>query len=100
MLIDTHAHFYLKEFKDDLDDCVQRCKENGIQQVLMPNVDVESIECMHLLEDGNSKFFKSMMGIHPCYVKKEFQKIERRFGGKSGLRTADAFCRKLPGNCQ
>ena len=73
MLIDTHAHFYLKEFKDDLDDCVQRCKENGIQQVLMPNVDVGSIKWMHLLEDGNSDFFKSMMGVHPCYVKEGFQ---------------------------
>tara|TARA_B100000674_G_scaffold269854_1_gene222884 strand:+ start:507 stop:1274 length:768 start_codon:yes stop_codon:yes gene_type:complete len=73
MLIDTHAHFYLKEFKGDLADCVQRCRENGIQQVLMPNVDVESIEWMHLLEDGNSDFFKSMMGVHPCYVKEDFQ---------------------------
>ena len=73
MLIDTHAHFYLKEFKDDLDECVQRCKENAIQQVLMPNVDVDSIERMHLLEDGSSVFFKSMMGVHPCYVKKDFQ---------------------------
>ena len=73
MLIDTHAHFYLKEFEDDLKDCVQRCKDNGIQQVLMPNVDVESIERMHLLEDGDSDFFKSMMGIHPCYVKKGYQ---------------------------
>lgn len=73
MLIDTHAHFYLKEFDDDLKDCIQRCKENGVQQVLMPNVDVESIERMHLLEDGDSDFFKSMMGMHPCYVKKGYQ---------------------------
>ena len=73
MLIDTHAHFYLKEFEDDLKDCVQRSKDNGVQQVLMPNVDVESIERMHLLEDGYPDFFKSMMGIHPCYVKKGYQ---------------------------
>ncbi|MAS52037.1 MAG: hydrolase TatD [Flavobacteriales bacterium] len=73
MLIDTHAHFYLKEFEDDLKDCVQRSKDNGVQQVLMPNVDVESIERMHLLEDEYSDFFKSMMGIHPCYVKKGYQ---------------------------
>ena len=74
MLIDTHAHFYLKEFEDDLKDCIQRCKDNGVQQVLMPNVNVESIERMHLLEDENPEFFKSMMGVHPCYVKEDYQK--------------------------
>ena len=74
MLIDTHAHFYLKEFGDDLKDCIQRCKDNGVIQVLMPNVDLESIDCMHTLEDRNSTFLKSMMGVHPCYVKKGYQK--------------------------
>ena len=74
MLIDTHSHFYSKEFNDDLNDCIKRCKDNGVQQVLMPNVDVESIERMHLLEDANADFFKSMMGVHPCYVKEDYQK--------------------------
>ena len=75
MLIDTHSHFYSKEFNDDLNDCIKRCKDNGVQQVLMPNVDVESIERMHLLEDANADFFKSMMGVHPCYVKEDYQKL-------------------------
>ena len=74
MLIDTHAHFYLKEFEGDLKDCIQRCKDNGVQQVLMPNVNIESIKRMHLLEDENPEFFKSMIGVHPCYVKEDYQK--------------------------
>ena len=73
MLIDTHSHFNSKEFNEDLNDCIQRCKDNGVEQVLMPNVDVESIERMHLLEDENKDFFKSMMGVHPCYVKEGYQ---------------------------
>ena len=73
MLIDTHSHFYSKEFDDDLNECIQRCKDNGIQQVLMPNVDVDSIKSLHLLENKDSGFFKSMMGVHPCYVKEGYQ---------------------------
>lgn len=73
MLIDTHSHFYSKEFDDDLNECIQRCKDNGIQQVLMPNVDIDSIKSLHLLENTDTNFFKSMMGVHPCYVKKGYQ---------------------------
>ncbi len=73
MLIDTHSHFYSKEFDDDLNECIQRCKNNGIQQVLMPNVDVDSIKSLHLLEDTDTNFFKSMMGVHPCYIKDGYQ---------------------------
>ena len=73
MLIDTHSHFYSKEFDDDLNECIQRCKDNGIQQVLMPNVDVDSIKSLHLLENTDTNFFKSMMGVHPCYVKEGYQ---------------------------
>ena len=73
MLIDTHSHFYSKEFNEDFDACIQRSKDNGIQQILMPNIAVESIESMHLMEARNSDFFKSMMGTHPCYVKEGYQ---------------------------
>jgi len=73
MLIDTHSHFYSKEFNDDLNECIKRCKDNGIQQVLMPNVDVDSIKKLHLLENTDTNFFKSMMGVHPCYVKEGYQ---------------------------
>ena len=78
MLIDTHSHFYSKEFNDDLNECIKRCKDNGIQQVLMPNVDVDSIKRLNLLENTDSNFFKSMMGVHPCYVKEGYQnELER-----------------------
>ena len=30
--IDTHAHYYALEFKDDLLEGIQRCKENNISK--------------------------------------------------------------------
>lgn len=72
MLIDTHAHFYAKEFKDDIQEAIQNAKSNGVDQILMPNIDTDSIELMQNLEDSDPLFFKSMMGIHPCYVGEEY----------------------------
>ena len=74
MLIDTHSHFYSSQFEEDLTEVIQRSKDNGVQQVLMPNVDLDSIDRMHQLEDDNTGYFKSMMGIHPCYVKDDYKK--------------------------
>ena len=32
-MIDTHCHFFDEEFKNDLEDCINRCKENGIEKM-------------------------------------------------------------------
>ncbi|RMD49259.1 MAG: hydrolase TatD, partial [Ignavibacteria bacterium] len=30
MFIDTHAHLFLDNFKEDLDEVIQRAKSNGV----------------------------------------------------------------------
>ena len=35
MIIDTHCHFFDEEFKDDLEDCINRCKGNGIEKIIL-----------------------------------------------------------------
>lgn len=72
-LIDTHAHLYRKDFIEDFDEIVARAKANKIQKVLLPNIDEESINRMHWLVDNDSEFFVPMMGIHPCYVKENWE---------------------------
>ena len=42
-LIDTHAHIYLSEFEDDIDEVIDRSKEAGIEKIFMPNIDNNSI---------------------------------------------------------
>jgi len=73
LLIDTHAHLYAKDFLEDFDEVVKRAKSNGIEKILLPNIDEESIERMHLLASEYPGFFIAMMGIHPCYVKENWQ---------------------------
>lgn len=73
MLIDTHAHFYSEQFDEDLAFAIERAKDHGVSKVIMPNIDIPSIDIMHQLEDNHPDFFVSMMGIHPCYVKADYQ---------------------------
>ncbi|GEK13642.1 TatD family hydrolase [Aliivibrio fischeri] len=67
-MIDTHAHIYAKEFDEDRDAVVQRALEQGISKILLPNIDLESIEPMLKTEAAYPEVCHSMMGLHPCYV--------------------------------
>lgn len=72
--IDTHAHLYAEEFKADRADMLARCEEQGIKKIYMPNVDHASIDGMMEIEHLDSKKYVSTIGLHPCYVKKDFQR--------------------------
>ncbi|MCG7513018.1 TatD family hydrolase [Vibrio sp. MMH1-50] len=67
-MIDTHAHIYASEFDNDRDEVVKRALEQGIDKILLPNIDLESIEPMLKTEAAYPETCRSMMGLHPCYV--------------------------------
>jgi TatD DNase family protein len=71
--IDTHAHIYAEEFASDTADMLARAAEQGIGKIFMPNIDHTSIDGMLELEAKNASCV-AMMGLHPCYVKKDFEK--------------------------
>ena len=73
-MIDSHAHIYLPEFKEDLQDVIDASLESGVEKILMPNIDHTSIEDMLGVEDSFTDMCFSMMGLHPCSVKKDFEK--------------------------
>ncbi|MFM8913460.1 MAG: TatD family hydrolase, partial [Flammeovirgaceae bacterium] len=72
--IDTHAHVYLEEFKIDRAEMLSRAAQADIQRIYMPNIDHTSIDHMMELEGKSGGVCVSMMGLHPCYVKKGFEK--------------------------
>jgi TatD DNase family protein len=74
MYIDTHAHLYSEEFHKDLPDVLARCEAQNIGKIYMPNVDHTSIDGMMALEDKDPTRYIATMGLHPCYVKKDFEK--------------------------
>ncbi|WP_112480126.1 TatD family hydrolase [Vibrio variabilis] len=67
-MIDTHAHIYATEFDQDRDEVVQRALDAGIEHILLPNIDLDSIEPMLATEAAYPQVCRSMMGLHPCYV--------------------------------
>ena len=73
-MIDTHAHIYLAEFKEDRLAMLDRCRAQGLSKVLMPNIDSTSIDDLLQLESEAPDLCVAMMGLHPCYVKKGFEK--------------------------
>ncbi|MCK6617524.1 MAG: TatD family hydrolase [Cyclobacteriaceae bacterium] len=71
--VDTHAHIYLDEFQADLYNILDRAKQHAVGKILMPNIDTTSVDTMLQVEAENPGFCNSMMGLHPCSVKKDFE---------------------------
>lgn len=72
-IIDTHSHIYVDRFRDDIDQVIQRAKEVGVIKVLLPNIDMESIEEVHALASSYPDYCIPMMGLHPTSVKENWQ---------------------------
>lgn len=67
-LIDTHSHIYQEDFNADIEDVMKRAADIGISNILLPNVDMESIDQMHCLCDTYPSVCIPMMGLHPTSV--------------------------------
>lgn len=72
--IDTHAHIYAEEFSKDLADTLRRCEDQRVNRIYMPNVDHRSIDRMLEVELRWPQLCYPMMGLHPCSVKKDFDR--------------------------
>ena len=75
MYIDTHAHIYLDQFDDDRAAMIQRARAAGVGKILMPNIDATTIAKMHDTEALYPDLCFAMMGLHPCSVGADFEKV-------------------------
>ena len=73
MLIDTHAHLYVEEYKEDLSEVVLRARLSNVDKVILPNVDVSTIELLKKVMHDYPDFFLPMMGLHPTSVKDNYK---------------------------
>jgi TatD DNase family protein len=67
-LIDTHTHIYSDKFDDDLAEVMERAAENGVQRLLLPNIDSSTTKRMWDVVNAYPERCFPMMGIHPCSV--------------------------------
>ncbi|MAO46867.1 MAG: hydrolase TatD [Crocinitomicaceae bacterium] len=71
--IDTHTHQYQPKFDSDRHESIERCLESGVDTLLLPNIDVESIpRVLSMMEKWPDMCF-GMMGLHPCHVDGDFE---------------------------
>jgi TatD DNase family protein len=72
--IDTHAHLYAQEFAGDISQVVSRSLDSHVRKIYMPNIDPDTIPSMLALESQYPDLCAAMIGIHPCYIDRAFQK--------------------------
>lgn len=72
-LIDTHCHLYLEEFQSDLGQVMNRAAAEGVSRIYLPALDSAHHQQMIRLEDRYPGQCRAMIGLHPCYVKENFQ---------------------------
>lgn len=76
--IDTHTHLYLPEFNDgDLTgkDAVTRAVEAGVDRMIFPNVDQETVEPMLSLAAQFPENISVAMGLHPTEVADDWRDV-------------------------
>ncbi|MBN1651640.1 MAG: TatD family hydrolase [Bacteroidales bacterium] len=71
--IDTHSHIYLQEFDQDRTSVVENALNEGVKEILLPNVDSGSIDSMLRLCKAFPENCFPMMGLHPTSVKENVE---------------------------
>ena len=71
--IDTHTHLFLPEFDSDRDQVIINAQENGVEKVLLPNVDGSTTEHLLNLVTKYPDFCFPMIGLHPTSVKRNYK---------------------------
>ena len=68
-MTDTHTHLYYETDDTKRAALMQRCKENGISRLFLPNVDASSVPLVFGLAASYPGICYPMLGLHPCSVK-------------------------------
>jgi TatD DNase family protein len=72
MYIDTHTHLYDEHLAADPEQ-IKKAVDAGVTLMYMPNCDSGTIAPMLQLADAHPEHCKAMMGVHPTYIKENWQ---------------------------
>ena len=67
MIIDTHAHLFYEELKKEIDEVIERAKQQGIEKIIVPAIDIQSSEEILRLSDDYDIIYAAV-GFHPTEV--------------------------------
>ena len=72
-LIDTHTHLFSSQFDEDRHQVIHKAIEQGVDKMLLPNINSETVEAMNQLCQDFPLHCYPMMGLHPCDVKNDYE---------------------------
>jgi TatD DNase family protein len=70
--IDTHTHLYLPEFDADRDNAVKRAVSSDVLKMLLPNIDIQSVNSILSAVTRYPGICYPMVGLHPTSVKEDY----------------------------
>jgi len=73
LLTDTHTHLYYETDEAKRAALMQRCVDNGIDRLFLPNVDLSSVAKVFELERAFPANCFPLLGLHPCSVTADWQ---------------------------
>lgn len=63
----------MSKFDSDRPESIERCLDAGVDTLLLPNIDVESITRVLSMMEKWPDVCHGMMGLHPCHVDGDFE---------------------------
>jgi len=72
-MIDTHSHIYSEDFDADRAETVQRAREAGVEQIILPNCDSSTLPQMLALQAEYPGYCHAAIGLHPTSVKADYE---------------------------
>ena len=86
-MIDTHTHLFHEKFDEDRDDAVARAVAAGVEEMLLPNIDADTLDDVLALVDAHPGHCRPMIGLHPTSVAADFgehlARLEARLAERS-----------------
>ena len=73
-IVDTHCHLYSKDFDEDRAEVISRSIRMGVDRILLPNVDLDTVDGMHALMRDYPEICFGMIGLHPCDVGEDWER--------------------------
>lgn len=73
VLTDTHTHLYYETDAEKRAGLMQRCFDNQVSRLFLPNVDTASLPLMFDLLTAYPDNCYPMLGLHPCSVKENWE---------------------------
>lgn len=74
-MVDTHSHIYGPEFDQDRGEVVARALQAGVEKIILPNINEESIPRMLSVCHDYPQICYPAMGLHPEDVREDWPQV-------------------------